>query len=76
MILDLEVENESVAIAPLITNVSSGSDLAMRYFRSGNCRDANNKIIDGSPLACKHLNYDSIEVQWPFSNKLLFMIND
>ena len=32
LILDLELETDNVSISPMIANISSGADLAMRYF--------------------------------------------
>lgn len=78
LILDAYVENEDlVGISPLITNVSSGSDLAMRYFESGNCRKENGEIDFTQTILCKrHLNFNSYNIQWPFSNRLIFLILD
>lgn len=39
VIIDLEVSNDLVYISPQVVNISSGDNLAMRYFAQGNCRD-------------------------------------
>ena len=61
VIIDLEVSTDLVYISPQIVNISSGDNLAMRNFDTGNCRDGENEIIQGAK-SCKHLNYNWIEV--------------
>ena len=60
LILDLEVSTDSVSVSPMIANISSGADLAMRSFTQGKCRDATDALIEGStPIACsKHMKTD------------------
>ena len=60
----------------MVANVSSGADLAMRYHLRGNCRDVNDNEIFDKSIYCKHLKHEAIELQWPFSNKLFFLVND
>jgi len=58
LIVDMYTESDGISISTLMTNVSSGTDLAMRYFRNGNCRGKDGKLIENaeyeSPLTCKH----------------------
>jgi hypothetical protein len=74
--VDLEVLTPLVSVSPMMTNVSSGLDLAMRHFSRGYCKDENGKRIEGDPLTCKHLHNDYIQIQWPFGNKFLFLMKD
>lgn len=60
LVLDLEVLTDRVYASTLMTNVSSGTDLAMRYFLEGDCRDENFEVILPTPHSCRHLHHEEI----------------
>lgn len=59
-----------VFVSPEVTNITSGDDLAMRYFYKGGCMDL------GQSSLCSRMQVKNIEFQYPFANKLIFVIND
>ena len=60
----------------MIANISSGANLAMRYFTQGTCEDTKNNSPSNQSISCSHLKSTIFEAQWPFSNRLLLLIND
>ena len=60
-------------MSPEVTNITSGDDLAMRYFYKGGCIGKGQ--TDGNSL-CSKMEVKNIEFQYPFANKLIFVIND